>query len=689
MKIKSLQLYNFRQFFGETPRLEFSSGAKNATIIHACNGAGKTALLNSLIWVLYEKHTSGFLLPKQLINKRAIREAGNGDTIQTWVELHIEHAGIKYAIKRSCSATKPSDNSSPQINPSEISIQSSGLDGDWKPAKNPDSVINRILPEALHSYFFFDGERIEKIVSPDKKETTKLAEATKMLLGVESLIRAERHLNDAKKEFETELRNIGDGDTTELLDEKNELEEQCFNIQDRLKELENNIEGEELRKKEVSSQLRELEEAKSLQLRRDNLLLDQENRIASEKQNQTMQKRLISEKAYTLFLGKASKTFADLLTNLEQKGELPSGIKLNFVADLLEKERCICGTCLSDSTSEAYQSVVGWKNRAGLADVESQAITMKGEITVINNDIDSFWDRLNDIQIKQKSDREELAHIEDELDNIRGRLEGSAQQEVVELEKRLKEVESNIEDDKRELAIQEHELHGHHLRIDELEKLVAHQKLKNSRQRLVQRRIEAASDSAILVKELREIMEKSMRLSLADRIKKLFSKISVTPYIPELNDKYELKLTERAGGTSAQVAASQGENQVLSFSFIGAIVEEAKEWAKKDSIIPGPSGCDYPIVMDSPFGALDRTNRRKVAEHLDILADQVILLLTKTQWEGEVENALSSKVGKEYVITYNSPKEDLTEEIINIEGNNYQLVRQSPDNYEYSTIQAV
>lgn len=689
MKIKSLTMHNFRQFYGTTPRIEFSSGDKNTTVIHASNGGGKTAILNALTWALYEKHSAGFSFPEQIVNKRAIREAANGDNVEAYVEIQFDHDYVNYVVKRTCSCIKSSDGSSTAVNSTELTMLSSDSDGDWKAIRSPKPVIEKILPQDLHGYFFFDGERIEKIVSPDRKATDNLANATKMLLGVETLVRAERHIKDAKKVFEEELRNVGEAGTKDLLDEKNQLEVRADEIEARLRELAANIEGQEERKNTISAQLRDLKEAKALQARRDNLLEDQEKRQKSAKQNLEMQKNLISRKAYTLFLGDASSKFSSLLDKLEKRGELPAGIKLNFVDDLLNKKRCICGSSLSDPDSETFKSVVGWKERAGLADVEAQAIRMQGEITVINSEIDSFGDQMHEIQIKQKSDREELAEIENELDEIRVALKESGQQEVVDLEKRLAEAEASIKDCTREQAIKENELQGIGLKVADIEKQVAKQELKNSRQRLLQRRIEASADSAALVNDLRNIMEKGMRLSLAERIKKLFSKISVTPYIPELTDKYELKLTERAGGTTAIVPASTGESQILSFSFIGSIVEEAKEWVKKQSVVPGPSGSQYPIVMDSPFGSLDKTNRRKIAEHLNILADQVILLLTKTQWEGVVQTAVAPKIGKEYVISYHSPKEEVIEESITIEGNNYYLVKQSPDNYEYSTIQQV
>ena len=48
MKILSLKMTNFRQFYGRQ-ELHFSTDSKkNITLIHAENGVGKTALLNAI-----------------------------------------------------------------------------------------------------------------------------------------------------------------------------------------------------------------------------------------------------------------------------------------------------------------------------------------------------------------------------------------------------------------------------------------------------------------------------------------------------------------------------------------------------------------------------------------------------------------------------------------------------------------
>ena len=74
MKLMSIQLNNFRQFYGMTQEIILASGERNTTVIHGNNGAGKTTLLNAFTWVLYEKFTAAFAVEDQLVNKRAVSE---------------------------------------------------------------------------------------------------------------------------------------------------------------------------------------------------------------------------------------------------------------------------------------------------------------------------------------------------------------------------------------------------------------------------------------------------------------------------------------------------------------------------------------------------------------------------------------------------------------------------------------
>lgn len=107
MKLTSIQFYNFRQFYGQTPKLKLANdNHQKVTVIHGNNGSGKTTVLNGFTWVLYEKFTAAFSSPEQLVNKRAIAEAAPNQPIPCWVEITFEHDNIRYQMRRTRPATK-------------------------------------------------------------------------------------------------------------------------------------------------------------------------------------------------------------------------------------------------------------------------------------------------------------------------------------------------------------------------------------------------------------------------------------------------------------------------------------------------------------------------------------------------------------------------------------------------------
>ncbi|MHC5756274.1 AAA family ATPase [Nostoc sp.] len=686
MKLTSIKLCNFRSFYGTTPEMLLAGeDVQNTTIIHGNNGSGKTSLLNAFTWVLYEKFSAAFASIEQLVNKRAIAETQKGQAVECWVEIGWEHEGKRYRLRRACRGYK--NDGDFDASKTQLSMWVGGDDGKWNiQYQQLDDIINQILPATLHQYFFFDGERIEQITRSDKK--AEIAEATKIFLGVEVINRSIRHLGDAKKTLENELKAIGDSEIKQLLRQQEKIERERERITKRQTEIKEELEYQQTFKKETSNRLRELSAAKELQERWQDLESQKTANQEEYKKTKEALKKVISARGYTVLLSETTAQFRGIINDLKQRGELTSGISREFVNDLLNSQRCICGAELHEG-NHSHTHVSTWLNKAGSSAVEETAIRMIAQVDEIDKQAIGFWEEVDREQSRINQLRQSISQIEGDLDNIQERLRKDANEEISSLQKRLDEIESKIDELNREQGANQQQIAQLTTEIEGLNKQIAKQKLNEDKQTLAQRRINATQDAIERLTEVRNRQEQQFRLQLEKRVQEIFMEISVTPYIPKISEKYELTLVENTTGIEAPVAASTGENQILSLSFIASIIDKVREWSEKRKMMMIPDSSTFPIVMDSPFGSLDENSRRHIAKTIPQLANQLIVLVTKTQWRGEVEAEMTNRIGREYVLTYYSSKPDCEQDYIELSGERYPLVKQSPNEFEYTEIIAV
>ncbi|MGK7931666.1 MAG: AAA family ATPase [Microcystaceae cyanobacterium] len=685
MKLLSIKLCNFRQFYGETPEIIIASEQQNTTVIHGNNGAGKTTILNGFTWVLYEKFTDAFAASDLLVNKRAITEGNYGTSVDCWVRIEFEHDHKRYQVKRHCYACRDQEGKI-QYSQSKFYMLVGNESGKWyPPVEQPDDIINQILPESLHHYFFFDGEHIDHIFR--KSESQSIAEDTKDLLGVKVLDRAIDHLKKVKRTFTEEMSKIGDINSQKLSQKHLTLDKEKASLQQKEDELKRQLTDQEVQKQQLNQQILSL--SGSTELKQLKLKLDKQEKILRQNllEAKDIIKQLISSQGYTVLTFELVGNLSQLITNLRQKGELPSGIKKQFVQQLLDRQRCICGTELKEGLS-AYEQVKSWREKAGIADVEEAAIRLEADTQIFTLNGANFWQTIDQQQGKINQYRLELSQVESELDKISSQFRNYPDQDIKTLQQQLDTLEESLREGRLEQGLLQQQKSQLEKEIHQLEKQISKQKLKENKQVLAQRRLTATQDAIERIQLVRKRLENQFRRSLEQRVREIFSEISFTPYIPRLSSDYQLTLMENTSGIAVPVAASTGENQILSLSFIGAIIDRVRLWSEKNTLM-GIDSSTFPIVMDSPFGSLDEIYRRQVAKSIPKLANQLVILVTKTQWRGEVQQETSPYIGREYVLTYYSPKADCEEDYITIHGKNYPLVKRSVNGFEYTEIQAV
>ena len=681
MKLNYLQLCNFRQFYGKTPQIKFASGERNTTVIHGNNGAGKTSILNAFTWVLYEKFTAAFASPELLVNQRSLAEAQPG-AVECWVELQFEHDRHVYQLKRKCYANK---NAKLEISYSQTKLFMlvAGEDGRWyPPLESPEDIIGRILPASLHQYFFFDGERIDRFFR--QNQNSNIAEDTKELLGVKILDRAIGHLKKAKRTLQEELEELGDSQTKQLLRKQINLEQAWEAINKRIAEIITEVKQLEQHKANLSRQLLEISGADEIQQLKLKLLQQQKSIKQNLLEGKAQLKTLLTKDSHVVFLTTVTDGFLSLLQSLRDRGQLSSGLKREFIQQLLEEQRCICGETLTPD-SETYNNVRSWLKKVEIKNVEESAIRLETGVDKIKSQSDNFWQQLDQQQAHTKYQYSELNRIEAEIEQANRRLKSYPNQNTQKLQQNIETVEEQLKNLILEQGENRQQQSDCQSQLDKLKQKISRHQLTENKQQLAQRRIAVVEEAIARLNKVRSRLEQQFRLALEQKVQEIFGFISFTPYVPKLSKDYELTLVKNTLGRETSVAASTGENQILSLSFIGGIIDRVKQWNQRNTLM-GYDSSTFPIVMDSPFGSLDQIYRRQVAKAIPQLANQLIILVTKTQWQGEVETETKSLIGKEYVLTYYSPKRNCATDNLRLRQQNYLLVRASSNNFEYTEI---
>jgi DNA sulfur modification protein DndD len=275
MKLKSITLENFRQFYGCQTLHLASAGKKNVTVVFGANGAGKTALLNAFVWALYEDTTPAFEQPESIVCARSLNEVEDEKPVPGRVTVVFEHEGREYTVRRSVRARRMK-NGEVETSPSDFHVSYIDEGGETVKPGGPQNVIEKVLPHRLYNFFFFDGERIEELAKPTAYE--EIEEAIKNILGITVIERGIRHLGgEVTRRFEKEWKDAGQRNVEDIIDELDVLREEKRELEEREELEEGNVQGLKEQLKAVNRKLRLMEEAKQLQTRRESVESDLES----------------------------------------------------------------------------------------------------------------------------------------------------------------------------------------------------------------------------------------------------------------------------------------------------------------------------------------------------------------------------------------------------------------------------
>jgi len=687
--LTALQLDNFRQFYG-SQRLELAtSPERNVILVYGANGAGKTALLNAFTWALYGCTSPGFEQPDHLVNERAWVEAAVGNEVTAQVALEFDDEGRKYTVTRATTDRRSADDTPVRVRDSAVSV---GFIDEYGESHNRDDAsagtLEEVLPERLHRFFFFDGERIEQLVKPSAYE--EIEQAIKGILGLEVVERAIRHTDEARKDLERELRDLGTDEDRELADELEGVRSRRDERRQTLTQHRANLAAQEGERQTVDDRLAQLAEAAELQRQREELERDLDESESAIRASRSSLADQVGSKGWLAFVDGVARRTTAVFDERRERGEIPADVKRQFVEDLLERGTCICG-CDLKIDEEPYAKVAEWRERALDAEVETAWTRLPALASGVLERRTELYDYLHKTLADQTRHRESRQRIIDKLSSISDSLRHGDNDTVKELEEARERIGEAIREEQRGLWRAEQDIEGLDSRERELERELESARAENERAGLARRRVAVARSCADIFRGILNLRTTEIREQLDGRLKELYGKISFKAYVPVLDDGFRLDLRNAEGERSVSVAKSTGENQILSLSFVGALAEHARDRydeAHRDGgeDILSFQGGIYPVVMDSPFGSLDTNYQQRIAEAIPDLAPQVIVFVSRSQGLGVVREQMGPRIHREYVIECHTPKADLEPETIELHSGTYRYITRSTDVYELSQI---
>lgn len=651
MLLQSIKLVNFRQFRNES--IDFAGGAdgKNVTIIIGENGTGKTTFAQAFFWCLYGETEFS---DKSMLNKMVATEMRPGQDVKVQVELKLHHGEVDYTLIREQTYHKDNANRIKADN-TVFDIATKDASGNTSYVKRSmcESEVKSILPKELSRYFFFDGERIEKMskdISTGKK-ATDFAEAVKGLLGLNAMYSAIQHFNPRVKSsvissYEASYNSQSNAKIKEYTDTIERCKNEIAAIEARIEELDAEIELAQTRKTEKSAEIKQYAEGEELQEKKEKLI----RKIAAAEKSKSNVYKAISKD----FNGNLSSFFSislveralKFLSEKDFAGKDIPYMHAKTIEYLLKQKVCICGTHLDEGTIP-YSKVKELIDYLPPQSISTTISDFKKESRRRANDRKDVYGQIRDNLAVISQQDDDLTDLRDELAEVEGKLSGGdvrAKVRAINSEIQLCDQtirKDNVERDRKiaEKARKESEMERADTERRNLTLLDENNKKIEIYKAYAER----------IYKELQDVYatsEAEIRDRLQTTINDIFKQIYEGGLYLTIDEKYHISVY--ATDYDGDVETSTAQSISVIFAFITGIIKMARDNRNAtDEDAQLLSSEPYPLVMDAPLSAFDKRRIKTVCEALPETAEQVIIFIKDT--DGELaEDYMGNRIGSRH-----------------------------------------
>lgn len=631
MIINRLTMYNFGVYAG-TNTFEFTH-KKPIVLIGGMNGRGKTTFLEAILLSLYGANSAAYKESKYNSYNQYLRSYVNRShwSQSSYVELEFvlnESTNDTYVVRREWDALS-------KITKEKICVQQNGIYSEFL-TKNWAMFVESILPSALSSFYFFDGEKIAELAVA--KTDVQMKESIRSMLGItilevlkKDLGRTIRRINKKGKSNEPSSKLDGLREEREQAISKLEqidesvrlVAEKVETIQDELEELHKRYElqggavleqRQKLIQKRAAIQTEITQNAESLigmaatelpmVLVRD--LISQIKLQAEDEHNDfIMQQALEQMDAYLSdFAGEhpdstgASRAFVDFVRKQIEKNATHQIYEMSDHA-LFQINELVESTLQEsiDHTKTVFSNKIALKRQ--LDEVDSYLT-----LDINENELAAIYDQIKTNEAKLIEAQVELNQLQQERSSVNAVVIAKTAEYNRDVETYLQKIE--LQEDSDRLL-----------------------KYSNMALRMV--------DAYAL--ELQKRKTGTLGKTITECYKKLANKKNLIQEIVMDAETLDLQYLDEKGDTVSKESLSAGEKQLMVIAILWALALCSKK--------------KLPVIIDTPLSRLDSQHRASIiSTYFPNASDQTIILSTDTEIDHNYYDMMKESVGDEFTLIY-------------------------------------
>lgn len=651
MLLESIKLHNFRQFRDES--IDFAQGesGKNVTIIIGENGTGKTTFAQAFFWCMYGETEFS---DKTILNKAVAAEMRAGQEERVKVTMSLRHGEVGYTLIREQVYHKDYNNNVKGDNTIfDIAIKDAGGNTTYVRKTQCEAEVKGILPKELSRYFFFDGERIEKMskdISSGKK-SMDFAEAVKGLLGLNGFISAIAHFNPRSKNgvigsYDSSFDAKSNKKISEYTDTIDRCNREIERLEARLETLASQIESAKQHKGEKTEEIKQYAEGEELQEQKEKLQKQIRNaEIARANVYKAICKDFNSSMS-TFFSMTLMKRALAFLAQEDFTGKDIPFMHTKTIEYLINQKVCICGTHL-DEGSVPYNKVMELINYLPPQSISTTISDFKKEARRRAGSLDDIISQVQENLAVISSQDDDIAEKMDDIQCIDKKLSGGDVREKVRaINTEIQMCDETIRKSEDEKQKCDREIGGYIKERDRADAERRNLTLLDERNRKIEIYKAYAERIYSELLEVYSTSEADIRRKLQNTINDIFKQIYEGGLYLTIDDKYHISVY--ANDYEGDVETSTAQSISVIFAFITGIIKMARENRNaSDDDAKLLSSEPYPLVMDAPLSAFDKRRIKAVCEALPKTAEQVIIFIKDT--DGELaEEHMGDKIGSRY-----------------------------------------